>query len=132
MAVNYGKDGDVISSGDTLAHINNWELSIAADALETTAFGDGWDRTYVPGLRSATATVSGYFAEDSTGQRNLFFNGMSTRTPAQVAVKLKYGSAASAGFEGNAVVTGITVGVPVDGVQTFSANLQFNGGVSTI
>ena len=129
MAVNYGKDGDVVSSGDTLAYITNWELNIAADALETTAYGV-WDRAYVPGLRSATATVSGFFADDDTGQRNLYFNGMSTRTPAQVAVKLKY--SATLGFEGNAVVTGLTMGVPVDGIQTFSANLQFNGGVSTL
>ena len=130
MAVNYGKDGDVVSSGDTLAHITNWELSIAEDALETTVFGDGWDRTYVPGLRTATATISGYFADDDTGQRNLYYNGMSTRTPAQVAVKLKY--SATLGFEGNAIVTGLTIGAPVDGIQTFSANLQFNGGVSTL
>lgn len=130
MAINLGKDGDVVSSGDTLAYINNWELSIAEDALETTAFGDGWDRTYVPGLRSATATISGYFADDDTGQRNFFYNGMSTRTPAVVAAKLKY--SATAGYEGNAIVTGITIGAPVDGLQTFSANLQFSGGVSTV
>lgn len=130
MAINYGKDGKVVSSGDTLAYINNWELNIAQDALETTVFGSGWDRDYVPGLRTATATISGYFADDDTGSRNLFYNGMSTRTPAQVAVKLKY--SASYGYEGNAVVTGITIGAPQDGLQTFSANLQFNGGVSTL
>lgn len=132
MAINLGKDGKVISSGDTLAYITNWELSMAEDALETTAFGDGFNRTYVPGLRAATATVSGYFADDDTGSRNLFYNMMSTRTPAQVAVKLKYGSVASAGYEGNAVITGVTVGVPNEGLQTFSANLTFNGGVTTI
>lgn len=133
MAVNYGKDGDVVSStNDTLAYLTNWELSLSADALETTGFGDGWDRTFVPGLRNATATISGYFAEDSVGQSNLFYNGMSTRTPAQVAIKLKYGTGANAGYEGNAVVTGVTIGVPVDGIQTFSANLQFTGGVSTM
>jgi len=133
MAINYGKDGDVVSStNDTLARITNWELSMAEDALETTAFGDGWDRTFVPGLRSATVSISGYFEEDSTGQRNLFLNGMSTRTPAQVALKLKYGTGANAGYEGNAIVTGVTIGVPVDGVQTFSANAQFTGGVSTM
>jgi hypothetical protein len=72
----------------------------------------------------------GYFADDDTGQMNLFHNGMSTRTPAQVAVKLKY--SATLGYEGNAIVTGITIGSPVEGLQTFSANLQFNGGVSTL
>ncbi len=132
MAVNYGKDGDVISSGDTLAHFNNWELTISEDALETSAFGGGWDRTYVPGLRSATMTASGYFAEDDTGQRNFWLNGMSTRTPAQVGVKLKYGTGANAGFEGNVVVTGITIGAPMEGLQTFSMTGTFNGGVSTI
>ena len=130
MAVNIGKDGSVISSGDTIANINTWELSLAQDALETSAFGGGWDRTYVPGLRSGTVTFSGYFADDDTGQRNIFYQGMSTRTPAQVAIKLRH--AAANGFEGNIVVTGITIGSAVEGVQTFSANGQFNGGVSTL
>jgi hypothetical protein len=132
MAINYGKDGDVVSSGDTLGYITNWELNITQDALEKTAFGDGWDRTYVPGLRGATMTASGYFADDDTGQRNFFLQGMSTRTPAQVAVKLKYGTGANAGFEGNVVVTGVTVGSAPDGLQTFSMTGTFNGGVSTI
>ena len=131
MAINYGKDGDVVSSGDTLGHFTNWELSMTEDALETTVFGGGWDRTYVPGLRSATMTANGYFAEDDTGQRNFWLNGMSTRTPAQVGVKLNYGTGVGAGYEGNVVVTGLTIGVPVDGIQTFSMTGQFNGGVST-
>jgi hypothetical protein len=132
MAINLGKDGDIISSGDTLAYITNWELNMSQDALETSAFGGGFDRTYVPGLRTATATASGYFADDDTGARNLFLNMMSTRTPALVAFKLKYGTGANAGYEGNGVITGVTVGVPNDGLQTFSANIQFTGGVSTI
>lgn len=131
MAVNYGKDGDIVSSSnDTLGHFNNWELNIAADALEETSFGDGWDRKYVPGLRTATMTGSGYFEDDNTGQKNFYYQGMSTRTPAQVAVKLMHN--ATQGFEGNLVVTGLTIGVPIDGLQTFSVTGTFNGGVSTV
>lgn len=130
MAINLGKDGSVISSGDTIGHINSWELSLAQDALETTAFGDGWDRTYVPGLRSGTVTFSGYFEDTDTGQRNIFYQGMSTRTPAVVALKLRYGVAN--GYEGNIVVTGVTIGSPMEGLQTFSASGQFTSGVSTL
>jgi hypothetical protein len=132
MAINLGKDGTINSTGGAIANITNWELSLADDALETSAFGGGWDRTYVPGLRSATATASGYFAEDDAGALAIFSNMLSSAAPALEHVHLKYGSAATAGYHGNAVVTGVTIGAPNDGLQTFSANLQFTAGVAKI
>lgn len=134
MAVNNGKDGYVNINDLPLLHINNWELSIANDALETTAFGDGWDRTYVPGLRGVTATFSGYYEDTSTGQYAVLSYLLNTGTPTTVAAQLLYYHPTTAtfnGFAGTAVITGITLGAPVDGVQPISANLQFDGGIKT-
>jgi len=134
MAVNQGKDGYVTFAGEKLIHINNWELSVPTDALETTAFGDGWDRTYVPGLRGATATWSGYYEDTSTGQYLAVQYAMNTVSPSTASVQLLYyhpTTGTYAGFAGGAVMTGLTLGVAVDGVQTISGTLQFDGGVHT-
>ena len=134
MAINYGKDGDVVSSGDTLGHFTNWELSMAEDALETTVFGGGWDRTYVPGLRGATATFAGYYEDTSTGQYLALSYLLNTGTPTTVDAQLLYyhpTTATYAGFAGGAVITGITLGEAVDGLQSISGTLQFDGGVHT-
>lgn len=136
MAVNMGKDGYVNINDLPLLHINNWELNLPADALETTAFGSTtpWDRTYVPGLRAPTATFSGYYEDTSTGQYALIQYMMSTATPSTVAAQLLYyhpTTATFAGYAGTAIITGITLGAPVDGIQPLSANLQFDGGIHT-
>lgn len=134
MAINLGKDGYIDIDGKNMVQVNNWELNIAEDALETTVFGGGWDRTYVPGLRGPTATFSGYFEDTSTGQYNAISYVLNTGTPTSVDVKLYYYHPTTAtynGYAGNAVITGITLGAAVDGLQTISGNLQFTGGVHT-
>ena len=134
MAINMGKDGYVNLAGEKLLHINNWELSIADDALETTAFGSGWDRAYVPGLRGATATFAGYYEDTSTGQYLALSYLLNTGTPTTVDAQLLYyhpTTATYAGFAGGAVITGITLGEAVDGLQSISGTLQFDGGVHT-
>jgi len=134
MAINMGKDGYVNINDLPLVHINNWELTLPSDALETTAFGDGWDRTYVPGLRSPTATFAGYYEDTSTGQYTVISYLLNTGTPTTVTAQLLYyhpTTATYAGFAGGAVITGITLGEAVDGLQTLSGNLQFDGGIHT-
>ena len=138
MAINQGKDGYVRLSSENVAHINTWELNIAADALEITSFSDGWDRTYVPGLRGPTATFSGYYEDTDTGQYKGLSYLLSTGTPTTVTARLLYyrllKSATSTwynGFAGTAVITGMTLGSAVEGVQTISGNLQFDGGIHT-
>ncbi len=136
MAVNLGKDGYVTIDDKNILHINNWELTIPKDALETTVFGSTtpWDRTFVPGLRSPTATFSGYYEDTSTGQYSIVQLLMSTATPSTVDAQLLYyhpTTGTYAGYAGTAVMTGITLGAPVEGIQPISANLQFSGGVHT-
>lgn len=46
-----------IGGTDYSANINQVEISVSADSVETTAFGSAW-RTEVSGLKSGTFTVS--------------------------------------------------------------------------
>jgi hypothetical protein len=136
MAVNIGKDGYVNLAGKKMLNINNWELNITEDALETTCFSSAtpWDRTYVPGLRGVTATFSGYYEDTSTGQYTAVGYLLNTGTPTTVAAQLLYSHPTTAtynGYGGGAVITGITLGAAVDGIQTISGTLTFDGGIHT-
>ena len=77
-----GKDGSVLIGTDTVAHITDWELAINQDALEKTAFGDGYDRTYTAGLRGPVATINGYYGDTDTAQNALEALLHSTADPA--------------------------------------------------
>lgn len=136
MAINAGWDGGIYVGASTkeLAHINNWEISFAGDALENTAFGDTvYDRSYQPGLRSHTITFSGYTEEDDSGQDILLDDQVSTDEPSllNVVVLHERETSKKAGWEGNAVITGLTIGTPVDGLSPISGTFQISGGLST-
>ena len=136
MAINAGWDGGIYVGADTkeLAHITNWEISFAGDALENTAFGDTvYDRSFQPGLRSHTITFSGYTEDDDSGQDILFDDQKSTDEPnlLRIVVLHERETSEKAGWVGNSVVTGLTVGTPVDGLSPISGTLQISGGLAT-
>ena len=127
-----GKDGLLLIGANTAAHITDWELAVNQDALEKTAFGDGYDRTYVPGLRGPVGTFNGYYGDTDAAQSALTAMIHSTSTPAVVtAVLLTVGTTgAKQGWTGSAV-SQITLGAAADGIQTISGTLQYSGGLST-
>jgi len=127
-----GKDGSVLIGAATAAHITDWELAVNQDALEKTAFGDGWDRTYTVGLRGPVATINGYYGDTDTAQSALTALIHSTSTPASVTVVLLTNSTtgAKAGWTGTAIPQ-LTVGSAQDAIDTISGTFQFTGGVST-
>ncbi len=127
-----GKDGSVLIGSNTVATITDWELAINQDALEKTAFGSGFDRDYVAGLRGPVATVNGYFDDSDTAQAALTALIHSTSTPAAVTVVLLTHSTTGAkqGWTGSAIPQ-LTIGAGADAIQTISGTFQFSGGVST-
>ena len=127
-----GKDGLLLIGANTAAHITDWELAVNQDALEKTAFGDGFDRTYTPGLRGPVATFNGYYGDTDAAQSALTALIHSTSTPVAVtAVLLTVGTTgAKEGFTGSAIAQ-ITIGAAADAIQTISGTLQYSGGVST-
>ena len=136
MAINAGWRGAILIGTDEIAQMNNWEISFSGDALENTAFGDTvYDRSYQPGLRSHSITISGYMEKSSgsTAQAALLNEMRSTDEPTAVTVVCLHNrtTGAKAGWTGSAVITGLTVGIPVDGLAPFSGTFQISGGLST-
>lgn len=134
MAINKGWDGAILIGTDEISHINNWEIAFAGDALENTAFGDTvYDRSFQPGLRSHTVTFSGYTEDSNAAQDALLDEMKSTDEPTAVTVVCLHErtTALKAGWTGSGVITGLTVGSPVDGLSAFSGTIQISGGLAT-
>ena len=133
MAISKGWKGSVLIGTDTVGHMNNWEINFSGDALENTAFGTTvYDRSYQPGLRAHTISISGYAAPTSdTAQAALLAEMKSTDEPTAVTVVCYYDTTPK-GWTGSAVITGLTVGAPVDGLAAFSGTFQVSGGLSTV
>ena len=134
MAINKGWDGAILIGSNEIAHMNNWEISFSGDALENTAFGDTvYDRSFQPGLRSHTVTFSGYTEDTNAAQDALLDEMKSTDEPSAVTVVCLHNrtTGAKAGWTGSAVITGLTVSSPVDGLSALSGTLQVSGGLST-
>lgn len=134
MAINKGWDGAILIGTDEISKMNNWEIAFAGDALENTAFGDTvYDRSYQPGLRSHTVTFSGYSEDSNAAQDALLDEMKSTDEPSIVTVVCLYErtTGVKAGWTGSGVITGLTVGSPVDGLAPFSGTIQITGGLAT-
>jgi len=136
MAINKGWNGEVKIGADVVGSMNSWEINFSGDALENTAFGDGvYDRSYQPGLRAHTISISGFAnATGDTAQIALLGEMKSTNEPtaAGVTVVCLYDNSTEKGWTGSAVITGITMGAPVDGLSPFSGTFQVSGGLSTV
>lgn len=144
MAISKGYEGTIYAgssvSDSEIAHINNWEINFSGDALENTAFGDGvYDRTYQPGLRAHTISFSGY-SDPGDNSHSYLLNLQRSGTEAKhVFFKAAYvrdtysdsKTSGAKGWDGEGVVTGLTISTPVDGLAAFSGTVQVTGGLAT-
>ena len=99
---------------DVKHNILSWSADITCDALETTGFADGGQRCYIRGLRGWTATVEGLV--DAT-------NSIAGTVPGTTAA-LKLYINADKYYAGDAICTGASPNVSVDGVETISFTFQ--------
>jgi len=114
--------------GVQLAGFYNWSMDYTGEALQTTDFADSGWRTYIPGLKSFTATCEKYW--DTTGNENAW-----PGTTKLVRFFERYDSAPATTnayyFEGSVVITGISPTAAVDGGPvTQTMTLQGTGSLS--
>ena len=141
MAIDMGWDGAIqagsaCSKSSEVTQITEWTLEMTVDALEKTNFGSTYDREFQPGLRSWTASLSGYSEDSDNVQSFVTDNFTDTGGPkptseVYLVMLTDNNVAAKCGFEGRAVLTGLTRGATPDGYQTFSVNAQGTGLLAT-
>lgn len=130
-----GWDGHILVGGNEVAQLNSWELSVDIDMLEKTGFGSGQDREFEYGLRNPTGTISGYHHTTDAAMLAILGNIESTTTPSATSIVFitNNTTGAKAGWESTAgcLFSNVSIGAPVDGLQTFSGAVQVSGGLST-
>ncbi len=120
MAEIHGKGGSVSASGGNTT-VNNWTLSYVGDAVECTNFDSTGGREYVVGLTGWSGSYDCFF---STG--NTLVPGSSN----SITLTISTGTGAYA-FTGTAIITGMDITAPVDGVVTQSYTFQGTDALST-
>jgi hypothetical protein len=130
MAFNAGKDAVFTFDDSTntprtfTAYLTNTALARTCEALETTTFGKA-AKTYLPGLIDGTVSIEGYtdptyedYLTDMMGTM-----GDWTFSPQGTA-------GGSRKFMGTGFLTSLEITSPVDGVCSFTAELQISGDVT--
>ena len=131
MAEIHGKDGAVMSGGSEVASIDSFTLNVDIETADITAYGNN-DRRFLGGIRNASGSISGTFHSTDAAQvavRNQF---SSTGTVASTTVVLLTNNTtgSKAGYKGTAYFTNMSLGSDIGDKVSFSANVQFSGGVS--
>ncbi len=138
MGVTMGKGGYIFvaaataaSATSAIANIDTWTLDMTVDAVETTAFGTSAvgvaARTFEPGLKGATGSLSGHY-DDASVHTNWLMEIMADTTIENVNMDIYLN--ASQLFSFGVCLTGVSLGATMDGKTTFSANYTVDGAIT--
>jgi hypothetical protein len=106
--------GGSLTFTNLTAGVKNWTVNYTCDVLETTDFADNCKRTYIAGLSSWTATATANW------------DAANTADPGDSAT-LTLTADTGKTYAGTAIMTGLSVNVAVDGVNSVTYNFQGTG-----
>jgi hypothetical protein len=114
-------------SAVTVANLTQWSINIEQDTADVTSLGDSW-KSFVVGVKGATASVSGFFADDADVPFDAFDQAQAS---GRVACYLYPTAQAPARFfSGMVWPTSVSVETSVGGAVSISANMTFDGAVT--
>lgn len=139
MAFQHGRQGDFQLDNNAGSLINlsvfvsNVDFSRDVDVPETTVFGNAGDRTYVAGgLRNAGLSFSGFWDQTASTGVDVVLSG---NLGATGTLSFQYGPAGTGTgntvYTGESILTNYSISQPVDGVITYTADLNVTGAVSS-
>ena len=124
MATHHGKEGVVTVGGTAIGNVTGYTLDTTQDVVEDTAL-DSSNKSYLVGRGTFTASIDMNYDETNAQQASLL-QGSSLSF-----VFLPEGNASGdESFSGTGIVTGMSVGVTLDGVTTRTVSLQGTGGIT--
>ena len=128
MAVFSGKDGSLSWHQNAISRVRSWSVQANLETLDVTDLGDV-ARAYVAGLKSATGSASIYYHDDNRHFRDLLDNIITTGTPGQAQLDLRWRSKR---LEFTAFVTSATITCAVGEVMSADVSFQMTGDYDTI
>lgn len=124
MATHHGKEGVVTVGGTAIGNVTGYTLDTTQDVVEDTAL-DSSNKSYLVGRGTFTASIDMNYDETNAQQASLL-QGSSLSF-----VFLPEGNASGdESFSGTGIVTGMSVGVTLDGVTTRTVSIQGTGGIT--
>ena len=124
MATHHGKEGVVTIGGTTLGNATGFTVDTTHDVVEDTALGSSM-KSFLVGRGTFTATIEMNFDETDTGQTTMVQGAELT-----FAFLPEGNASGDRKFSGSGIVTGMSVGVPLDGVITRTVTIQGTGGLT--
>lgn len=124
MATHHGKEGVVTIGSDTLGNATGFTVDTTHDTVEKTALGDSM-KSFMVGRGTFTASIDMNFDETDTAQTTLVQGAEVT-----FAFLPEGNASGDRKFSGTGIVTGMSVGVTLDGVTTRTVSLQGTGGLT--
>ena len=124
MATHHGKEGVVTAGGTGIGELTGFTLETTADVVEDTALTDA-TKSFVTGRTSFSGTLEMHYDETDSPQQTL------TAGSSIAFILLPEGnSTGDESFTGTGIVTGMSVGVPLDGITTRSVTFQGTGALT--
>ena len=124
MATHHGKDAVVNVGGTNIGQATGFTVDTTHDIVEDTALGSSM-KSYVVGRGTFTASIDMSFDDDDTAQTSLV-QGSSL----SFEFMPEGSGSGERKFSGTGIITGMSVGVTLDGVTTRTVSLQGNGGLT--
>tara|TARA_R100001440_G_scaffold38367_1_gene58025 strand:- start:48 stop:434 length:387 start_codon:yes stop_codon:yes gene_type:complete len=124
MATHHGKDAVVHVGGTSIGKATGFTVDTTHDIVEDTALGNSM-KSYVVGRGTFTASIDMNFDDDDTAQGTLL-QGSSL----SFEFMPEGSSSGEQKLSGTGIVTGMSVGVTLDGVTTRTVSIQGNGGLT--
>ena len=124
MATHHGKDAVVHVGGTSIGKATGFTVDTTHDIVEDTALGSSM-KSYVVGRGTFTASIDMSFDDDDTAQTSLV-QGSSL----SFEFMPEGSGSGERKFSGTGIITGMSVGVTLDGVTTRTVSLQGNGGLT--
>ena len=124
MATHHGKDAVVHVGGTSVGKATGFTIDTTQDVVEDTPLGNSM-KSYVVGRGTFTASIDMNFDDDDTAQGTLLQGS---------SLSFEFMPEGSGSGEqklsGTGIVTGMSVGVTLDGVTTRTVTVQGNGGLT--
>lgn len=120
----FGIDNAAGTFADLTSYVNQESLQRAINLLEDTSLADA-NRSVLTGLAGTTISVNGFVNTTTDG---IF--GPLIATATSVTKTTQYGAYTGRFYYGEALVSNIQYSGSVDSLQTFSADLTFDGAVT--
>ena len=124
MAVHHGKEGEVVVGGSAVGELVSFTLETTGDVVESTKMADA-AKTFIAGRTSFSGSLEMHFDEADSVQTQL-------TAGASITFKLlpEGSSTGDRKFEGESVITGMSVSQPLDGIVTRSVTFQGTGALT--